>query len=196
MGNNFIKFSITLMLIITFCVSILAYINMKTKPIIIKQREEERKQAVLEVLPKGVTEFKEIGKDNDVFYIGYRDKEKTEVIGYASLAKGKGYSSTIEIMVGADTFLTVTGLKVISQQETPGLGTKINQSGKYQGKNDLLWINQFLGKSLETIFLDKDNPTAQSPIESVTGATISSRAATTAVKERLRFLQERTKKTE
>jgi electron transport complex protein RnfG len=66
-------------------------------------------------------------------------------------------------------------MKVLSQVETPGLGTKVEEV-KY-GDEDPWFTQQFLQKSAATLAVDKDG----GEIQSITGATISSRALTKSV---------------
>lgn len=94
-----------------------------------------------------------------------------EEIGYAFIAQGKGYSSTIKTMVGMYQNGTINRIYVISQLETPGLGTRIAEPD---------FTNQFSGKRIEDIRLRQDGGL----IDSITGATISSRAITEIVRTR------------
>ena len=73
-------------------------------------------------------------------------------------------------MVGIDKNNKITGIEVISQQETPGLGAKIKESS---------FLQQFIGKTLEELKIKKDG----GKIDAVTGATISSRAVTNGVRQ-------------
>jgi electron transport complex protein RnfG len=80
-------------------------------------------------------------------------------------------------MIGVDTAGVIQGMKILSQAETPGLGAKITEV-KYGDKWP--WFqHQFIGKKGDNLQVDKDG----GEIKSVTGATISSRAVTKAVRE-------------
>jgi electron transport complex protein RnfG len=96
--------------------------------------------------------------------------------GYILKVTTRGYSSQIGALVGVDLKWRVTGVKVLSQTETPGLGTKIAAKP---------FLNQFAGKSSEQLAL-KVNGGA---IDAVTSATISSRAITNAIREKLNEFQ-------
>ena len=78
-------------------------------------------------------------------------------------------------MVGVDTTGAIVGVQVLSQQETPGLGARIEEV-KY-GEKDPWFQRQFVGKSAASVAVDKDG----GEIQSVTGATISSRALSKSV---------------
>ena len=111
------------------------------------------------------------------------------VAGYVAEDASYGYSSNIKVMVGVTTDYTIKGIKVLSQKETPGLGDKVNEilSKKTWGtiitgtspdeKGLRPWFQvQFDGKKIP-VKVQKDG----GKIESITGATISSRAVCDAV---------------
>jgi len=110
-------------------------------------------------------------------YIGYQTTEKQNIVGYAFVAKGVGYSSIIETMVGVDTTGTVMGIKIMQQVETPGLGTKIEEV-RY-GESSSWFQDQFLNRISDGLVVDKDG----GDIISVTGATISCRAVANSIKK-------------
>ena len=94
-----------------------------------------------------------------------------EEMGYAFIAEGGGYSSTIKTMVGLYPNGTIRRIYVVSQSETPGLGTSIAEPD---------FTSQFNGKRIEDVRLRQDGGV----IDAITGATISSRAITDTVRER------------
>jgi len=83
--------------------------------------------AVLRKADVGAEEFAEI--EGAVIYEG-RDPVTNELVGYATQGAAAGYSSTIRLMVGAKPLgkgrYRILGVKVLSQQETPGLGARMN----------------------------------------------------------------------
>lgn len=82
-----------------------------------------------------------------------------------------GHNGDIAIMVGVSSTGEVTGLKVINNNETPGLGSKI--SGQE-------FVSQFIGKNYYSLSLRQDS--SKGEIDGVSGATISSRAVVDAVR--------------
>jgi len=60
-----------------------------------------------------------------VYERGYYSADTTDLVGYTFKATGRGYSSNVETMVGVDLYGRITGIKIISHQETPGMGSKI-----------------------------------------------------------------------
>jgi len=67
----------------------------------------------------------------------------------------------ITIAGGIDTEYKVTGVKIMSHAETPGLGAKITESA---------FTDQFIGVAQSDLMLSKDG----GAIDSITGATVSS----------------------
>ncbi|PKM93032.1 MAG: electron transporter RnfG [Elusimicrobia bacterium HGW-Elusimicrobia-4] len=100
--------------------------------------------------------------------------EKNNIVGYVLKVIAAGYSSEISALVGIDRDFKVTGVKILSQNETPGLGSKISE------KN---FLSQFIGKFSEKILLKKDAQAGE--IDGVTSATISSRAITNAIRKNI-----------
>jgi len=83
----------------------------------------------------------------------------------------EGFGGKIELIVGILMDGTITGYKVIQQNETPGLGSKVTEPQ---------FSNQFVGKNAYTDNLDLKKDGGE--IDAVTGATISSHAVVNAVK--------------
>jgi electron transport complex protein RnfG len=99
----------------------------------------------------------------------YTAMAQGEEIGYVFIAEGKGYSGTIKTLVGMYPNDTISRIYVISQTETPGLGTRIAEPE---------FTSQFMGKRIEDLRLRRDGGL----IDAITGATISSRAITETVR--------------
>ena len=94
-----------------------------------------------------------------------------DIAGYVVKASGQGYADKIELLLGIDPQArSITGLYILDQKETPGLGNQII---------DEEWRNQFVGKSTDVIleaFKGKSEKANQ--IDAISGATISSEAVT------------------
>ncbi|MBN1480590.1 RnfABCDGE type electron transport complex subunit G [candidate division KSB1 bacterium] len=175
--NDILKLGGLLMLITVIAATALAGIYNVTKPRIEAQKALELERALTVALPDAPQEaiFPVQQNDKVAYYIGYKTPDKQDTVGYAFVARGSGYSSVIETMVGVDSAGQILGIKVLSQVETPGLGTKVEEV-KY-GEQDPWFTRQFLNKSADQLAVDKDG----GDIQSITGATISSRALTNSV---------------
>ena len=86
-------------------------------------------------------------------------------IGAAFKASGKGYSSTVETLAGMSKDGVISAIKVLSQNETPGLGSQV------AGQE---FSRQFSGRQSR----DLEN------VQVISGATISSRAVIEAVRKK------------
>lgn len=169
------KYGLILMVVCVIAAALLSYTYSKTKPVIDKQVQLAAEKTKKEVLP-GVVSFKEMTKNGHTFYLGF--DEKGDKIGTVIKVATKGYSGTIEIMVGVNNGGTVTGVEILTQTETPGLGAKIQ---------DREFTDQFSNKKAPEIVLEKDSP--QGKIDAITAATISSRAVTNEVKKAVELIQ-------
>lgn len=112
-------------------------------------------------------------------YVARRDGEVSAMI-FPAVAPD-GYSGDINMIVGISRDGVVEGVRVLSHQETPGLGDKVDL-----GKSP--WILSFEDKSL-------NDPEAESwkvkkdggAFDQFTGATITPRAVVSQVKDVLQF---------
>jgi len=184
--REIVKLSTVLMLYTLVAGALLAFVYIKTSPIIESNKMASSGDTVrIQVLPGMDGGFEQKGERSEFpYWIGYMDAGRKKPGGYILIARGKGYSSTIETMVGVDIEGTVTGVKVLFQQETPGLGDKIEE---IRSGEDAPWFTrQFIGKStLDNLTLTKDGGV----IDAITGATISSGAVTNSIKNELNNLQ-------
>lgn len=172
-----VRLGFILMLIAALASGGLALLNTQTAPVIAHNKAIEQEQARAEVMRSlGVTRFEKVTSDKGFEYYKAYD-ESGNLMGYVTVAKGKGYSSTIETVAGYDTTLHVAGLKITFQQETPGLGTKSQEVKK--GESTPWFLQQFTGKDATTLAVKKD----RGDIDAITGATITSRAVTNSVRQ-------------
>lgn len=131
------------------------------------------------------------------YFTAYDDGE---LVGYSFKAYGKGYSSTIETIVGVDANGTIRGIKITDQRETPGLGAKVLEvasqntlwavlSGNASDEVGVRpWFQvQFDGRTPEELVVVKSR--AEEGILTITGATISSEAVTNSVRRGLKLLR-------
>jgi electron transport complex protein RnfG len=95
-----------------------------------------------------------------------------QFVGWAVDAVGNGFADKIRLVFGlSPDGAQLTGLKVIQNVETPGLGNKIAEDP---------WAGQYRGLDAgKPVKVEKRPPVAgQNEIQAVTGATISSKAVT------------------
>ncbi len=89
--------------------------------------------------------------------------------GHVAKAAGQGYADKIEVLIGLSAGgHTITGLFVLDQKETPGLGNKIIEKS---------WRDQFVDQpSDRPLMVVKGGTGASYEIDAISGATISSRS--------------------
>jgi len=148
---------------------LLATVNSITLPKIILQAQNELEASLKEVLPQG-EKFEAVRKQNEIIYYKVFDKE-AKFLGAAFKVSAKGYSSTIETMVGMTKDGTINAIKVLNHNETPGLGSKIAEDPWFQ--------EQFSNKKIPEL----------DSIQAITGATISSKAVIDSVTEKAKEIQ-------
>lgn len=166
--KTILRFAFILFLVNLVAASILAFTYNITKSKIEEQIRLAQAEALKQVMPEEIADRLEpVEKDGVVQYWKAFKGNSSQLNGYVFIAKKYGYSSVIETMVGIKKDGTVTGLRVISQNETPGLGVKIA---------DLSFAKQFINRNVSELELSKNN------IHAVTGATISSRAFLDSIK--------------
>ena len=185
--KEILKLGGILLLVTAIAGAALSMVNAITKPRIEEQKRLVTQRALIIALPNANPEAIEPVFENETvnYYIGYNTPEKQNIVGYAFVAKGPGYSSVIETMVGVDTTGTIMGIKIMQQVETPGLGTKIEEV-RY-GESSSWFQDQFLNRQTDRLVVDKDG----GDIISVTGATISCRAVANSIKKGIGGLEEK-----
>lgn len=186
--KEILKYAGVLCLVTLIAGSALSYVNTVTKPRILAQQEKNLKMGLYSVLPgsdSGVVKADSLLSDLK-YYTGYSNPDTTGIIGYALPVVSKGYSSNIQTLVGFDTTGAIISIKILFQQETPGLGTKVEEIRPRENKP---WFQeQFKTKMADDLVLDKKG----GPIECITGATITSKAITDGIREGAnRFFQAR-----
>jgi electron transport complex protein RnfG len=100
-------------------------------------------------------------------YVGY-DASGTK-LGAAVIAQEPGFQEEVLLMIGFEPSNgTIIGFKVLDEKETPGLGDKIER--------DKSFVSQFPGRVAPLKGVKKVNAGNSSEVQTITGATISSRA--------------------
>lgn len=165
--NKFAKMIIVLTVIGLISGGVLSVVYKWAQPKIILNQIRETDQAIYKVLPE-TKNYKKVVKGELTYYECF-DNTGAKV-GTAIICKGNGYQGVIKMLVGVNVdFTKFTGMTILEQVETPGLGAKIG---------DKQFMDQF--KNLATkppIEYIKDKaPEKPNEIQVITGATISSRA--------------------
>lgn len=165
--KQIIKFGTLLMFVCAIAAGALAFTYAKTKPVIELRRQEEEQEAIKSVFPEAAR-IEIIEKDKERYTLVY-DKDKKE-LGVVLKITPVGYSGIIETLVGVTREGKISAIKILTQNETPGLGAKVAEPKFYK---------QFGKKSEKEVLLKKDGGT----VDAVTAATISSRAVSRGVQD-------------
>ena len=104
---------------------------------------------------------------------GFEAKKDGRILAYIVPTEGKGYGGSIKILVAVTPEGRVLNFAIIESRETPGLGDKAGQKP---------FTSEIIGKTAEHLVVTK-NPQQRSEVLAISGATITSRAVTAAVKE-------------
>ncbi|GER93532.1 electron transport complex protein RnfG [hot springs metagenome] len=178
-GKDIIKITINLVVIYLIGGAILAAVYAKTSPVIFKNNEEAKKQALRALMPEA-DDIKKMGdwtihEKHAEYFVA---KKGDDIVGYIVQSFGKGYSSYIDTLIAVDKDFKVQKINILHHAETPGLGDEI-ETDSFKG--------QFKGKDFDHLKVLKTETTEY--IQAISGATISSRAVTEdAVKSGVDFL--------
>lgn len=104
-------------------------------------------------------------------------------VGWVIPAQGQGFADRIELLIGQDASLsTITGMYVLAQKETPGLGDYI------KGEE---FRDRFSDRPTSTpLVVVKSDPRQENEILALTGATISSESVTNIVNAAIENLRD------
>ncbi|MCL2774261.1 MAG: FMN-binding protein [Oscillospiraceae bacterium] len=163
---------------------ILAILNSLTAPVITKELEEEQQDAVTNLFGGGIyaeklTGYEEIYSDFDspVTEVLTVKKDGTdEIIGYCVTVIPHGFGGAMNMLVAVNPDDTVKDTEIVSMSETAGLGTKIDGAS---------FKDQFIGKTKDITVGGIANS-----IDTIAGATISSKAFLNGVNSALAVLNE------
>ena len=169
-----LRLSLTLLLITAFVAAALAGVNALTKDKIAAAQREKADKAMKEVLP-GYEGFTACGFTGSASIQNVYLPQGGDGSAYVVEVAPAGFGGQILMMVGIENG-KVTGVAVVSQTETAGLGAVI--ADKTEKGNS--FRSQFVGAE-GTVQVDKDG----GQIQAITGATITSRAVAQGVTDAL-----------
>ena len=175
--KDIIRIGISLLLICAIAALALSFTNEVTKDKIADQRLLANELAKKEVLPDA-SSFEALKKEqmdaliktNEIVAEGFVALNgSNEIIGYVFKTMPSGFSGAIEVITGISLDGTISGLRVGSHNETPGLGAKAKEEAFY---------GQYKGKLTDSNIGVSKTSASGNDIQAITGATISSQAVT------------------
>ena len=202
MKNTIIKDAIALTIITLVAGALLGFAYDITKAPI-EQAEYEKKQKAYQAVFTEATAF-EMNEElqakvtsQEIFAEGVTGayiseileakNDAGEVLGYVmAFASKEGYGGEIIISMGVDLTGTITGVQVLTANETAGLGAKCK---------DEAFVSQFIGIKDSVVNYTKTGKANPNEIDAIGGATITTKAVTNAVNNALAFVYNNTKVT-
>jgi electron transport complex protein RnfG len=180
-----IKMTVALVLFAAVACAGLAVVYDSTSKTIAERKKKDLDEALKGLFPDG-EDFLKIedslaAADEKVKITeSYTVKSGGKLIGLAVTASSGGFQADISALVGVDTEGTISGIKILQISDTPGLGANAVKENYYVDKpKKLTFYGQFSGmKAADKIAVKKDGGN----IDSITAATITSRAVALIVK--------------
>ena len=166
-----LRLTVTLLLICALVAGVLAGVNAITKERIAAAKQQKTLDAIAQVLP-GVEGLEKM----DLTAAGMVTEVYASGDNYAVMVAPAGFGDKITLMVGIAGG-EVTGVRVVSHAETPGLGA-IAAANNAKGE---AFRDQFVGAAGE-LAVGED-------IDAISGATITSKAVTEGVNAALAFVE-------
>ena len=157
-SNDFVRLTVTLLAICAACALLLGLVNSITAPRIEAAKIAKTNAAMAEVLPADSYDPVDFLLEGSIVTAIYKAGNE----GYVVQVAPSGFGGVIDMMVGVSNDGTCTGVSIIKMAETAGLGANAAKAD---------FRAQFVGLS-GTVAVTKDGGV----IDSLTGATITSRA--------------------
>ena len=158
--NSYLKPVAVLLAICAVVGAVLSAINAQTAPIIAANEEAARNETYFAALPEADS-FTQLDCSID----GVTAVLKADNgAGYVVTAQARGYGGQVPAAVAFSTDGTILQVIMMSNEETPGLGQKVTDED---------FSGQFAGREAQPLTIDQ--------VDAVSGATISSKAAVTAI---------------
>lgn len=176
-----IKLGLTLCVVGSIAAAVLGISNEITSPVI-KQTEVRKNTEARQSVLADAKEFDEVKVDNVEGIIEvFKGTNGGEEVGYTIKVEIGGFSGPVEILVGIDKTGLVTGMKVLSNSETPGLGKNAEKpefQASFSGKN-----------SKDKVEVSKTKPEKDNQVQAMTGATITTQAVADGVNLALDYFE-------
>jgi electron transport complex protein RnfG len=171
------------------CAVLLVITSKTTAPMIARKNEAFLQRSISAIFPNAVKnvpyrqtqtgDFQLQQKTGDIYAV-YDARQ--QLLGFAIKAQGMGYQDTIQLLYGySPQQQALVGMKILDSRETPGLGDRTGKDPRFlQNFNQLpVALAPDGQRLLHTIVSVKSGSKTEAwQIDSISGATISSRAVT------------------
>lgn len=167
-SKDFLRLPLTLLIICAVCTALVVAAHDYTAGIIASRQAAEIDAAYKQIFPElGKLEKISAPPDSPIREV-HRSARSSGFNGYIYTVAPKGYAGEISLMVGiAYPSMKITGVRILSQKETPGLGAKCTEPA---------FLDQFTGKDLHRNLEVSKKAGSPQEIEAITASTITSRA--------------------
>ena len=179
-----IKLTVTLFVTCVVVAGLLGFVNKLTLPNITAANERKTAEAIQKVLPEleGSPVSVEISEEMAAAASGagasiaeaYEAQSGGSAIGHALKIVASGSQGSIEMMVGIDMDGVITGVSIVNNKETAGIGSKVMDNEPTAAGVGVL--DQFQGKSAADGTLS-----VGVNVDAISGATVSTKGVTTGV---------------
>ncbi|MDF0535934.1 electron transport complex subunit RsxG [Shewanella sp. A32] len=194
MQNTMLRNGLLLGLFALICTALVAAVNLMTKETIVEQQQQQLMNILHQIIPDTLHD-NELSQTCTLLHAPESLGTTRPLPAYIAMKNGQpvglaieavapdGYNGEIQLIVGVRNDGTVLGVQTLSQQETPGLGDKIDSH-----KSN--WVKSFAGmvynsQNDKKWHVKKDG----GDIDQFTGATITPRAFTKALRNALRYFE-------
>lgn len=181
--NAIVKMGLVLFIVCAAAGLLLGIVYESTEDLISNKKESVNQAAYQKVLPNA----------GELTKLTVPEEEQSEILevygsehGYAIKVLAKGYAGDdLEMAVGIDMNGVVTGVKIISHAETPGLGAKAAEDA---------FLDQYKEKTtLSELTVTKTGAASETEIDAITGATKTSNGVTAGVNRAFTYYNEHLK---
>ncbi len=177
--KEIVKLGISLFMFCAVAALALGFTNELTKGQIAAQRAAKELKAKQEVLPEA-KDFKDVeanvlsdlqAKEKIIQSVSIGVDDAGEAVGYVVKSTPNGFGGPIVVITGLTKEGIITGVRIGSNTESPGLGSKAKEPAFYEQYND---------KTAAIVKVNKGTPGAEE-IQAITSSTITSKAVTRGV---------------
>ena len=184
---NTLRMVLVLFFVCLFSAVSLSFLYVKTQSKIEQNKILKEIKLKKEIVPSAE---KFVSKQLDIVSLELCYDKEDKLVGFLLKSSCLGYAGVIEYIVSVSSAipLQITGIKIVSHKETPGLGANVTKEK---------FLSQFINKTSSEVVLKKDDINGE--IDAISGATITSRALTQSIKSLLEnkelenFIKEMTK---
>ncbi len=173
MLKDTIRLPLILLIVCGLSAAVVHYAHEIATPVIAHRQHQNIIMGYTQVLPQAVN-LEDMPLPDDSMITGIVRSEKDgQPNGYIYTVTPNGYNGQIHLMVGISyPHGTISGVKILQQTETPGLGAKCTEPE---------FLSQFAGKPLQKKLVVKKTAAKESEVQAITASTVTSKAVVSGI---------------